>query len=56
MKKRFAILLTLLAALLLCGCGEKADEQRWLEVAVVIGGDHPAVGLWLCAGRGRYGG
>lgn len=30
MKKRFAILLTLLAALLLCGCGEKADEQRWL--------------------------
>ena len=29
MKKRFAILLTLLAALLLCGCGEKADEQRW---------------------------
>ena len=29
MKKRFAILLTLLAALL-CGCGEKADDQRWL--------------------------
>ena len=29
MKKRFAILLTLLAALL-CGCGEKADGQRWL--------------------------
>ncbi len=30
MKKRFAILLTLLAALLLCGCGERADDQRWL--------------------------
>lgn len=29
MKKRFTILLILLAALL-CGCGEKADEQRWL--------------------------
>lgn len=30
MKKRFALLLTLLAALLLCGCGEKVDVQRWL--------------------------
>ena len=29
MKKRLAILLTLLAVLL-CGCGEKADDQRWL--------------------------
>ena len=30
MKKQFTILLTLLAVLLLCGCGEKADDQRWL--------------------------
>lgn len=29
MKKRFTILLILLAALL-CGCGEKVDVQRWL--------------------------
>lgn len=30
MKKRFVILLSLLATLLLCGCGERADDQRWL--------------------------
>ena len=30
MKQRLALLLTLLAAALLCACGEKADDQRWL--------------------------
>ena len=30
MKQHFALLLTLLAAALLCACGEKADDQRWL--------------------------
>ena len=30
MKRRFAILLILLAAALLCACGETANEQRWL--------------------------
>ena len=35
MKKRFAILLTLLAALLLCGCGEKADDHT-LHIAAAF--------------------
>lgn len=30
MKQHFTLLLTLLAAALLCACGEKADDQRWL--------------------------
>lgn len=35
MKKRFAILLTLLAALLLCGCGER-DDDHTLRIAAAF--------------------
>ena len=35
MKKRFAILLTLLAALLLCGCG-KRDDEHTLHIAAAF--------------------